>query len=217
MKDDPRKSGKEEPWKIEMEEIARKKLGIKGERQAVKTPPTLRTDSICDFVVMDLFTPEECDKILEYCEKTVKMGPATLNKGGRISEDIRRSKVGWLPRTDETFWWAQDRIKDAVLTINEKKYKFDTTHAEQIQFTQYGCGDHYTWHHDLGEHHPLNKRKLTISVELSDGSTFDGGNLMLLTLGNGYHTIERKQGQAVIFPSYLPHIVTEVKPKPGSN
>ena len=53
--------------------------------------------------------------------------------------------------------------------------------------------------------------------EISDGLSYDGGDLMLLTLGSRYNTIKRKQGQAVIFPSYTPHIVTEVKPKPGGS
>jgi PKHD-type hydroxylase len=177
----------------------------------------LDDQNICDYVVLDLFTPEECVKIQKYCEKKLKMGPGNLSGGRAATGDVRKSKVGWLPRDDENLWWVQDRIKDAILTVNTNKYHFDVNHSEAVQFTQYGCGEHYSWHHDMGDSGPSIRRKLSISVELSDGLSYDGGDLMLLTLGSRYNTIKRKQGQAVIFPSYTPHIVTEVKPKPGGS
>lgn len=214
----------EDNWSKEIERNAKKTLGIEGvpDKEHLwpnhhSLPKKLNADSICDYVVLDLFTPEECDKILEYCNKKIKMGPGTLDKGDRVAKDVRNSKVGWFPRDDENLWWVQDRIKEAILVTNENKYMFDVTHSEAVQYTQYNCGQHYSWHHDLGEHEPSSKRKLSITVELSDGLHFDGGDLMLLTLGSRYNTIERKQGQAIIFPSYLPHIVTEVTPKPGSS
>tara|TARA_Y100000310_G_scaffold320451_1_gene376912 strand:+ start:407 stop:943 length:537 start_codon:yes stop_codon:yes gene_type:complete len=171
--------------------------------------------NITDFVTVDLFTPEECEKILKHCKKNYKLGDATINKGDVVDPEIRDSKISWLLKNDEKLTWVHDRIKDVVMSINEQKYNFDLVDGEKIQFTKYDKGNHYTWHIDLGLTPPSDRRKLSVAVNLTDNTCYDGGNLLLLVMGNQYFTIPPKVGEAVIFPSYIPHIVTEIEPKPG--
>lgn len=175
-----------------------------------------RPESINDFVTVTIFTPEECDEIIKYCTKKYKYQDATLDKGTRTDPEVRNSKVIWIRKRDKSLTWVHDRIKNAIMNVNEKKYNFDIVGAEKIQFTKYEKGHHYTWHTDMGEYDPSNKRKLSVTVNLTDGTCYDGGNLLLLVMGNQYYTIPPERGQAIIFPSYVPHIVTEVQPKPGS-
>lgn len=52
-------------------------------------------------------------------------------------------------------------------------------------------------------------RKLSMVIQLSDPSEYEGGEL-LLHLGNNPTRIERKKGLAVFFPSYILHEVTPV-------
>ena len=178
-------------------------------------PPPVNSESICDYVTVDIFTPEECEDIISYVNKKYKLTPGTLDKDTTVNPEIRSSKVAWIRKKDKKMLWVHDRIKDAIMSINEEKYNFDVTSSEKIQFTKYEAGHHYTWHTDMGEYDPSNRRKLSVTVNLTDNTCYDGGNLLLLIMGSQYYTVPPKIGQAVIFPSYIPHIVTEVTPKPG--
>ena len=95
-------------------------------------------------------------------------------------------------------------------------YRFDISLSQKLQFTKYAFDEFYSWHCDLGSKVPSNTRKLSIAVQLSDTEHYNGGELVLLTNGNMYHTLNLKRGQAVIFPSYVPHMVTPVEALPGA-
>jgi PKHD-type hydroxylase len=78
-----------------------------------------------------------------------------------------------------------------------------------IQFTAYDeQGSHYDWHMDCGEGN-LSRRKLSMTIQLSDPEGYSGGNLELL-YGRHPVTVERKRGTLVAFPSYTLHRVTPV-------
>jgi PKHD-type hydroxylase len=174
-------------------------------------------NKINDFVVVDLFTPEECEKIIKHCKKNYKSKDAALEADGIIHEETRKTKISWISKNKKMDIMIKDKLRDAVLAINEQKYNFNLDSSEKVQFGEYGAGGHYTWHVDLGNEPTGECRKLTICVQLSDECNYGGGNLMLLVGGNQYYTVNNKQGQAIIFPSWIPHIVTEVETKPGSS
>ena len=55
----------------------------------------------------------------------------------------------------------------------------------------------------------ISKRKLSLSVQLTDPADYDGGDLEFVNhLGNEDEF--RKQGSIIVFPSYLSHRVTTV-------
>jgi len=172
---------------------------------------------INDFATATLFTPKECERILKYCKKNTTLTDAKVGHRDGIDRvtKTRSSEVGFLNAEDEKSKWFRDKIADAVLAINEQKYKFEISESENIQFTKYGIGGNYGWHVDIGHSYPYCCRKLSISIQLSD-DCYDGGDLMILLGGKEYVTMKKKQGQAIIFPSFIPHIVTEVEEKPGS-
>jgi len=172
------------------------------------------------FVIVDVFSPEECTKIIRYMKKNYPLVTAEISGGGksRLNTDLksRSSEVSWLPNTDKKAWWFKDRMKEHMLEVNKVKYQFDISWAQKIQFTRYACDEFYSWHCDKGVGHPSNKRKLSMTCLLSDPSKYTGGELVLLIHGSNYHTLELKQGQAVIFTSTTPHMVTPVEPLPGT-
>ena len=65
---------------------------------------------------------------------------------------------------------------------------------------------YYDWHVDMGPGKA--NRKLSLVCQLSDPSEYEGGELQIHT--GQIHTVEKKKGLVVIFPSYLLHCVTPV-------
>lgn len=182
----------------------------------------LDPDDQLSYVALDLFTPEECNKIIKYMLKTYELVPAGTQGGSRGEKSslggevlARDSKVSWIPHEDAKAFWFKDRLKKLMLDVNSVKYKFDISWAQKIQFTKYSCEEYYSWHCDAGKNDPSNKRKLSVTVLLSDPSKYNGGELVLLTHGSNYHTVKLEQGQVAIFNSMTPHMVTPVEAPPG--
>lgn len=174
-----------------------------------------------DYVVVQVFTPKECDTIIKHCKKHYNLRDAGVSSPknkprGNIKPSVRNNEIAWL-NTDEGTFWFSDRIKELVLSVNNQKYNYDISWAQKLQFTKYSCEEFYSWHIDMGVKHPSNKRKLSITIQLSDPKDHLGGELMLLVSGSQYHNIKLERGQGVIFPSHVPHQVTQVESPPGSN
>jgi PKHD-type hydroxylase len=123
---------------------------------------------------------------------------------GTLDSSKRRSKIWWLPKTEE-FFEIYKLLFNLVGQCNSQFYKFKLSDiSEQIQYTVYDEG-HYDWHLDMG---PGKQRKLSLVVELSDPSEYEGGELQINT---GQIIVpEKDKGTVIIFPSYLLHRVTPV-------
>lgn len=77
--------------------------------------------------------------------------------------------------------------------------------------SRYTPGMAYGWHTDnavMGDR-PLNRSDISLTVFLSDPSTYEGGELMLDT-GVGNQTFKLPAGSAIVYPSTYLHQVTEV-------
>ena len=89
-------------------------------------------------------------------------------------------------------------------------WKFDLTlMPEQIQYTEYyGIQEGgYEWHMDTGIA-MQNRRKVSVTVQLSHEDEYEGGDLEF-NIGKNL-VAPRQQGAAVIFPSFYLHRVTPV-------
>ena len=124
---------------------------------------------------------------------------------------IRKSKVKWIPQ-NETFEWLYDLIKELAVEANSI-WKFDIhTIIENIQYTEYYAADngHYTWHQDIGPGN-ASKRKISVTIQLSDATEYEGGDLQIWRGGNSIQTAPRGAGVSVLFPSYMMHRVSPMK------
>ena len=130
---------------------------------------------------------------------------------GEPSSDIRVSNIKWIPKTEE--WaWVYQRLMEIALEANQKLWHFDILNVEEIQYTEYHAEEsgHYNWHQDLGPN-MYSHRKISISVQMSDPSTYSGGDLQFWTGGeSNIISIEKSLGESTIFPSYMMHRVTKV-------
>jgi len=127
-----------------------------------------------------------------------------------INEDhkARKSQIKWLHH-DEKSDWLYSRIENMVMEANQV-WNFDLySIRDSIQYTEYyEGGGHYDWHMDIGPF-PINNRKISITIQLSDPDDYIGGDLEIWT-GNGLQTCARQKGSALLFPSYMLHRVTPV-------
>lgn len=167
-------------------------------------------DNICrPKVFRSLFNPEECQKIINMS------GSADLKEGGLgggtdahfIDPTVRSSRRGFLNKRPDTAW-IYEKISDAVAYMNQF-YQFHIDEVEGVQLAQYPVGGHYRWHSDIGSGAP-SRRKLSLSIQLSDPSSYTGGELEFSTIKLDNNEDLRRQGAAIIFPSYLTHRVAVV-------
>lgn len=152
----------------------------------------------------NVFTSDECDAIIRLAKY---MGVNRAATFGRIDGgDLRDSNVKFV-WPSEALHWVFDRLAATITTLNNVHFGFDLTALiEGFQFTEYVApAGRYGWHVDSGG--SMN-RKLSLTIELTDPSTYEGGELCLY---NGDETkIEKAQGRAVAFPSWTVHQVSPV-------
>jgi PKHD-type hydroxylase len=157
----------------------------------------------------DAFTDEELEKLKSYA-KTLPIQEALIEENVTPDAKVRKTKVAWISNTDESSW-IYDRLAFVARKLNAKFYNFDLYgFLEDMQFTVYEDSEeaHYTWHIDMSDT-ALAARKLSLVLQLSDPSEYEGGELQTMTSVNP-NTVDRKKGLIAAFPSYVLHRVTPV-------
>jgi len=156
-----------------------------------------------------VFSCEEIERI-KVIGNRLDINRAQTSGVGEDCLDHRRSFNSWI-RPNEHTCWIYERLTNLIHQNNERFFNFDLTMIENLQFTYYsseeqGC---YKAHLDpLNWKNPHN-RKLSLVVQLSDPSTYEGGELKLYTSHEPI-TIRKEKGLVVSFPSYTLHEVTPV-------
>lgn len=134
-------------------------------------------------------------------------GVGEVDKGS-VNKDVRRSQVRWLTNSSETKW-VFERMGDVTSKLNAQFFRFDLTgFGEPLQLTNYDQSEHgmYGWHQDYGA---LVSRKLSLVLQLTDPSEYEGGNLEIKIAGES-EAVRKQRGLIVAFPSYVLHQVTPV-------
>lgn len=167
---------------------------------------------------------EEVDKIIKLASELPIERATTISQDGvkTSSNDptgVRSSMVKWIPQSSD--WdWLYKKMMEWAKEANDNLWRFDLIAApEAIQYTEYYAHEHghYDWHQDIGPGEFPSKRKVSITVQLSEGDEYAGGDLEISSGGGGSgdfigHTIcPRGKGVVVCFPSYMMHRVSEVK------
>jgi len=158
----------------------------------------------------DVFTAQELNAIEAHGDSLMPMRAETA--GARQTTDhMRITRVAWMRRDAETAW-LYARLEEAVLHLNAQFYKFDLFGLnESLQYTVYDGaeGGHYNWHVDLGAKN-VQPRKISLSLQLTDPSSYEGCNLVLES-GEGPYVAERARGTLIAFPSYVLHRVSPIE------
>jgi PKHD-type hydroxylase len=156
------------------------------------------------------FSPAELDQIeaigerLESEEATI----AVSTDYGEVRDKIRVTRTAWLMPAPDTRW-IYDRMQRVTRNLNDRVYQFDLTgFSENFQYTVYQSseGGHFDWHVDQNAV-LRSRRKLSISLQLSDPAQYDGCDLQFYA-GNMIDNAPRERGSVIAFPSYVLHRVT---------
>lgn len=154
----------------------------------------------------DIFSDEE----LSYLQKIAVNAQQTAQVGrSSFQEKVRRSEVDWIGNSPETKWVFQ-KLASLVSEANAKFFNFDLSgFGEKIQLTNYKSEVEgtYDWHQDFGSKGP--SRKLSLVMQLTDPSQYEGGNLEIVT-GAEPTQIPKQRGFICIFPAWTLHRVTPV-------
>ena len=129
-------------------------------------------------------------------------------------KEIRSSSIKWIPKTQE--WnWLYEKLMNMAVESNSI-WNFDLISADElIQYTEYYDveGGHYDWHQDIGPG-DASKRKVSITVQLSDPSEYEGGGLELefddTPTDPKIISVLSSQGDIVVFPSVIKHRAVKV-------
>lgn len=153
------------------------------------------------------FTPEECQKIIDYAEQFEKEDARVGNKV-QLNSEIRESKLVWIT-PDPEINWVYQKLTNIIIKLNEDYFRFDLFgFIEGFQFTEYNApSGHYGKHVDIV--HNGQVRKLSFVLQLSDPKDYKGGELQLHSHDNP-DVMKKEQGTLVAFPSYTLHEVTSV-------
>ena len=169
-------------------------------------PPALpRLENWSPLIGADgVFSPEECTAVETLAGETKAGGIAQPDEGAAY----RKSNVSWL-RPGPDIDWIFERAREFVIKVNAHAYRMELAgFTEPLQVAEYGEGQYYDWHLDVGADR-LSIRKLSFIVQLTDPADYEGG-LVELLYSREAKAIPKQRGAMAVFPSYLLHRVNPV-------
>ena len=146
-----------------------------------------------------------CDQIID-CSNKIE-----YEKGlTQYSDDGRKVDIKFLY---EEFNWINALICGYGLFANCKNFKYELSKCdiEGVQLSRYRVGQFYNKHMDFNgdQETKSHTRKLSMSVQLSDENTYDGGDLIIY-FGGKHFISPRIKGSVIVFDSRLTHEVTPI-------
>lgn len=154
----------------------------------------------------DLLTAEECERLIA---APLPWIPAQVSDAaGSAPTTSGDKRASWkLLELGSASTWIFERVAEFLRV--HATYGFELSElASPLKVQRYEPGDFHGWHADLGSAQGR-KRKLGITVQLSDDDAYAGGDLRFFD-PPAHASAPRSRGTAIAFPSYLPHEVTAV-------
>jgi PKHD-type hydroxylase len=154
------------------------------------------------------FNNDELNWLQNKAKESQQSAQVGSNVGGVVNSNIRRSQVSWLNNNSDTRW-VFEKLAHIASRLNAEHFRFDLTgFGEPLQLTHYDQSENgmYGWHQDFGGGI---SRKLSLVLQLTDPSEYEGGNLQIMTSGEPQN-VRKQRGIVAAFPSYTLHQVTPV-------
>ena len=170
--------------------------------------PLPQNPNFAEFVTCEGLLPHELDRIDSIWDHERAERAEVSGSDEIYVEDIRKSAV--IPvQPNEHHNWIFDRLSAFASQANAEKYGFDILGIyEPLQLVEYGQDDFFQWHMDFGPG-DSSCRKLSLTVQLSDPDSYEGGNLQFM-INDKTVDAPGDRGTVVIFPSFVLHRVTPV-------
>lgn len=146
--------------------------------------------------------------------KNTELITARVGTQLQLNEKIRNNRIAWLSDNH----WIAAFISYYIMKANEENFKYNLSHFSDhtIQFSLYESKEHYGWHTDGGDiiDDPIHgeiQRKLSVSLQLSDESDYEGGELQFLNTGqNAMYLAPKERGTIIVFDSRVKHRVRPI-------
>jgi len=155
------------------------------------------------------FTDGECDRLIALgAAGEGEPGPVYGAEGGVVDKRQRDVRTLLLSRDGESEWLFA-RL-DTLLGAASEPFALPVGPiGEPVQILRYDVGSHFqTWHSDAGTENQ-DRRRISLSVELSERADYEGGELEIVPdLVGRPRTLSR--GSVQMFPSRALHRVTPV-------
>jgi len=154
------------------------------------------------------FTEQELNWLQAKAKAAEQNAEVGGGEGGVVNKQVRRSQVSWIDNNPNTKW-VFEKLAHVASQLNAENFRFDLTgFGENLQLTNYDQSENgmYGWHQDYGGGV---SRKLSMAMQLTDPSEYEGGNLQTMTTGEPAN-VRKQRGLIAVFPSYVLHQVTPV-------
>jgi len=161
------------------------------------------------------FSKNECDNIISLVISNIQPQQPKLGVEGISDSVVRRSEIRFINNNDSKFNFLFDRLWNLAIRANDEFFDFHISRLNFLQFATYDETNNgeYKSHHDVFwlNDDPKYHRKLSCTVQLSDPSTYEGGNFELYNTRQEIDIDNRRsQGTVIFFPSFYMHAVTPV-------
>ncbi|MFF3609772.1 JmjC domain-containing protein [Streptomyces sp. NPDC002463] len=152
-------------------------------------------------------TADECDELIAACRDLPLTAPTTVDEAGHPGH--RRAATRHVPNGPRTEWIYR-LVESVAREAARTAYGFDLSGiARAPQYVEYLPGNgHFHRHNDYSHDQADSPRKITVIVQLSDPSSYEGGRLRMFGLDTA--ELPRERGSVLVFPSLVDHCVTPV-------
>lgn len=158
----------------------------------------------------NVFSLEEIERIKEYAatleEKQPFVGTGSHEIPAVLKADVRSCQVKWIEPVDQT-QWVFKRLVDAIHRVNAQFFNLNLYGLQSLQYTIYKAEDRgfYAQHRDArGNAEGGFVRKLSFSIQLTDPSEYEGGDLVT-DIGFNPNVAPKQLGVVNFFLSDLLH------------
>jgi PKHD-type hydroxylase len=145
-----------------------------------------------------------------------------INPNVGVVKSTRETNLKWIS-LDENSNWLFKKVIQCINETNTNNYGYVLKFVEDFQFAEYTSQTKgfYSKHTDCGNRFGMENfvdiRKLSFSIQLSDSSDYEGGELKFYTGKKSIYTnkeegdtAKKHKGTIILFPSHVLHEVTPV-------
>ncbi|HEY9079698.1 2OG-Fe(II) oxygenase [Magnetovibrio sp.] len=158
-------------------------------------------------VIPNAFSADECRHLTDVFAQLDAVNGGLV--AGRFDQNVRQSALVWVPEREDLAW-VDTRMARLAADANRQLFNYALDgFDEQLQMAAYGPGHYYDWHIDRGQGSTAGRRKLTLSVQLTQPDAYAGGELEINADGRPFQA-PRDQGTAVVFAATTLHRVAPV-------
>ena len=137
-------------------------------------------------------------------------------KSSHFDYEMRKTDISFITDKDNLM---NELVWGFIREANKQYFHYNLDYFQPVQFARYQNGGHYDWHQDASGDTQLSSdsRKLSLTMSLTDHTTYDGGYLEFYNGDKPYEHEEhdvakdvKDQGSVIVFDSRDWHRVTPV-------